>query len=76
MNHKYDTIHKEIGKKFGDTFAEEMKAFKQMIMEARRKLEGLTLADGEDGKTKDVTIFITEIQEMNRVYNRWEDQLK
>lgn len=48
-----------------------MKSFKSMIQEARRKLEGLSIEDNDD-----VTLFVTEIQEMNRVLERWENQLR
>ena len=48
-----------------------MKSFKSMIQEARRKLEGLSIEEQED-----VTLFVTEIQEMNRVLERWENQLR
>ena len=48
-----------------------MKAFKKQVMEARHKLEELP-AD----VSSDVTVFVTEIQEMNRVVDKWETQLK
>lgn len=41
------------------------------MMEARHKLEELP-AD----VSSDVTVFVTEIQEMNRVVDKWETQLK
>lgn len=47
-----------------------MKAFKTKVQESRRKLEGLSLEESDD-----VTFFVTEIQEMNRVVNQWENQL-
>ena len=48
-----------------------MKEFKKRVMEARHKLEELP-AD----VSSDVTVFVTEIQEMNRVVDKWETQLK
>ena len=48
-----------------------MKNFKTMVQQARHKLEGLSLEMSDD-----VTVFVTEIQEMNRVVDEWEKQLK
>jgi len=48
-----------------------MKQFKKQLQEARHKLEGLSLEMSDD-----VTVFVTEIQEMNRVVDKWEAQLK
>ena len=70
VNNKYDQIHKEILNKFGSTLQDNMKAFKTKVQESRRKLEGLSLEESDD-----VTFFVTEIQEMNRVVNQWENQL-
>ena len=70
VNNKYDQIHKEILNKFGTTLQDNMKAFKTKVQESRRKLEGLSLEESDD-----VTFFVTEIQEMNRVVNQWENQL-
>jgi len=53
------------------TLAEQMKSFKGQVQDARRKLEGLSLEESED-----VTLFVTEIQEMNRVIDKWDSQLK
>jgi hypothetical protein len=44
-----------------------MKNFKSMVQQARHKLESLTLEMSDD-----VTVFVTEIQEMNRVVDEWE----
>ena len=64
VNNKYDQIHKEILNKFGSTLQDNMKSFKTKVQESRRKLEGLSLEESDD-----VTFFVTEIQEMNRVVN-------
>ena len=48
-----------------------MKEFKSKIQDARRKLESLSLEDSDD-----VTLFVTEIQEMKRIVITWEDQLE
>jgi len=48
-----------------------MKAFYQEIQGARRKLEGLSI-DASD----DVTIFVTEIQEIKRNVQGWEKSLE
>jgi hypothetical protein len=47
-----------------------MKEFKSKVQEARRKLEHLSLEESDD-----VTLFVTEIQEMKRIVNEWETQL-
>ena len=68
MSNKYDQLHKEILNKFGGTLAVQMKEFKSLVQSARRKLEGLTLEESED-----VTVFVTEIQEMNSNVTPWEN---
>jgi|LakMenEpi03Aug12_release.lakeMendotaPanAssembly.Ray.scaffolds.fasta_scaffold178484_2 hypothetical protein len=47
-----------------------MKAFKEKVQNGRRQLEALTLEEQDD-----VTVFVTEIREMERVVNEWEGQL-
>ena len=71
VSNKYDQLHKEILNKFGSTLAVQMKEFKSRIQDARRKLESLSLEDSDD-----VTLFVTEIQEMKRIVVAWEDQLE
>ena len=44
-----------------------MKSFKKTVQEARHKLEGLSLEMSDD-----VTVFVTEIQEMDRSKDKWE----
>lgn len=68
MSNKYDQLHKEILNKFGTTLATQMREFKTKVQEARRKLENLSLEESDD-----VTVFVTEIQEMKRVVTLWED---
>lgn len=70
VSNKYDQLHKEILNKFGATLAVQMKEFKSKVQEARRKLEHLSLEESDD-----VTLFVTEIQEMKRIVNEWETQL-
>ena len=48
-----------------------MKSFQKDLQGARHKLEGLSLEVSDD-----VTVFVTEIQEMNRIVDSWETQLK
>ena len=48
-----------------------MKAFQKDLQVARHKLEGLNIDVSDD-----VTVFVTEIQEMNRIVDTWEAQLK
>lgn len=47
-----------------------MRDFKTKIQNARRKLEGLSLDESDD-----VTVFVTEIQEMKRNVIEWENQM-
>jgi len=47
-----------------------MKAFKDKVQNGRRQLESLSLEECDD-----VTLFVTEIQEMKRVVTQWESQL-
>ncbi len=47
-----------------------MKAFKETIQKARSQLEILSLDD-----SKDVTLFVTEIQEMKRHVTSWQSDL-
>ncbi len=56
--------------KFGGTLSIQMREFNSKVQDARRKLESLSLEDSED-----VTMFVTEIQEMKRIVIAWEDQL-
>jgi dynein heavy chain 1 len=48
-----------------------MRDFYKGIQEARRKLEGLSV-----DATDDVTLFVTEIQEIKRQVDTWENQLE
>ena len=61
VNNKYDMWHKEILNKFGTKLKGTMRVFYTEIQGARRRLEGLSI-DASD----DVTIFVTEIQEIKR----------
>jgi hypothetical protein len=64
-------LHKEILNRFGTTLGNQMKDFRSNVQTARHKLEALNLNDSED-----VTIFVTEVQEMNRNEAPWADQLE
>ena len=61
VNNKYDRWHQDILGKFENKLKSTIDAFYKEIKMARRKLEGLSI-DASD----DVTIFVTEIQEINR----------
>jgi len=71
VNNKYDQWHKEILNKFGNKLKGTMRAFYKEIQDARRKLESLSI-DASD----DVTIFVTEIQEIKRSVQGWERSLE
>ena len=62
---KYDTWHKEVLNKFSLRLAESLKNFRGKVSEARHKLETLKV-DSED-----VTMFVTEIQEMKKNVHGW-----
>jgi dynein heavy chain 1 len=71
VNNKYDQWHKEILNKFGSKLKGAMRAFYQEIQGARRKLEALSIDASED-----VTVFVTEIQEIKRSVPGWEQSLE
>ncbi len=71
VNNKYDQWHKEILNKFGTTLGDNMRNFNQTIQKARRQLETLNI-DASD----DVTLFVTEIQEMKRQVNLWQNDIE
>jgi len=66
VNNKYDRWHQDILSKFESKLKTTIESFYQEIKTARRKLEGLSI-DASD----DVTIFVTEIQEINRSVQGW-----
>ncbi len=70
VNNKYDQWHRDILNKFGQTIADNMKNFNQSVQKARRKLETLSIDASED-----VTLFVTEIQEMKRGQRQWQDEI-
>jgi dynein heavy chain 1 len=67
VNNKYDQWHKEILSKFGNKLKGTMKAFYAEIQTARRKLESLSIDASED-----VTLFVTDIQDIKRSVQGWE----
>jgi hypothetical protein len=56
--------------KFGTTLADNMKNYNSNIQKARRQLEALSIDASED-----VTLFVTEIQEMKRQVNAWQTEM-
>lgn len=48
-----------------------MRSFNQTVQKARRQLEGLSVDASED-----VTLFVTEIQEMKRQVNIWQNEVE
>jgi len=72
ISNKYDNWHKEILKKFADTMLDNMKSFYQNISTARSHLEGQSL----DVNASDVTVFVTEIQELKRKVTTWQEQME
>ncbi len=72
ISNKYDNWHKEILKKFADTMLDNMKTFYQNISTARSHLESQNL----DVSSSDVTIFVTEIQELKKKVVVWQEQME
>jgi dynein heavy chain 1 len=66
VNNKYDQWHKEILNKFGLTLGEGLRGYNKTVQTARRQLEKVSI-DGSD----DVTLFVTDIQEMKRNVTIW-----
>ena len=69
MNNKYDQWHRDILNKFGVTIADNMRAFNTTVQKARRKLESLSIDISDD-----VTMFVTEIQEMKHQQKAWQEE--
>lgn len=71
VNNKYDQWHKEILNKFGSRLAEAMRVFNGSITNARLQLEKQSL----DSASTDVTLFVTEVQELRRNLERWQGEM-
>lgn len=71
ISNKYDNWHKEILKKFADTMHDNMKSFYQNISSARSHLEAQNL----DINSSDVTLFVTEIQELKKKVSVWQESM-
>eukprot|EP00830_Metopus_es_P014592 TRINITY_DN3930_c0_g2_i1.p1 TRINITY_DN3930_c0_g2~~TRINITY_DN3930_c0_g2_i1.p1 ORF type:complete len:1285 (-),score=333.29 TRINITY_DN3930_c0_g2_i1:418-4179(-) len=71
ISNKYDSWHKDILKKFADTMLDGMRAYYQNVSVARTQLENQNL----DITSTDVTVFITEIQEIKKKVEVWSVQM-
>lgn len=67
VNNKYDQWHRDILNKFGSKLGENMRGFKTMINTHRQQLEDQAM----DSSSADVTIFVTEIQELKKRLEDW-----
>lgn len=71
VNHKYDQWHKEILTRFGTKLGETMRSFNTTITAARIQLEKQSL----DSASADVTLFITEIQDVKKNLEAWDGEM-
>jgi len=71
VNNKYDQWHRDILNKFGSTLLENLMSFNQKVQKARRKLETLSIDVSDD-----VTMFVTEIQEMKHSHKAWGEEFE
>ena len=71
VNNKYDQWHRDILNKFGSTLLENLMSFNQKVQKARRKLETLSIDVSDD-----VTMFVTEIQEMKHSHKVWGEEFE
>jgi dynein heavy chain 1 len=67
VNNKYDQWHREILNKFGSKLGENMRHFKGIITSHRQQLEDQAM----DSSSADVTVFVTEIQELKKCLELW-----
>ena len=71
VNHKYDQWHKDILNKFGSKLGDTMRGFNLSINNARMNLEKQNL----ESSSSDVTVFVTEIQELKKNLESWDGEM-
>ena len=71
VNHKYDQWHRDILNKFGSKLGDTMRAFNLTINTARLQLEKQSL----ESSSSDVTVFVTEIQELKKNMESWDAEM-
>ena len=72
VNTKFNGLKEFVLTKLKEDFTVGMNEFHQNIIKAKNQLELVSL----DNPNIDVTIFITEIQEKNRISSKWEKELE
>jgi dynein heavy chain 1, cytosolic len=71
VNHKYDQWHRDILNKFGTKLGDTMRTFNISINSARMQLEKQSL----ESSSSDVTVFVTEIQELKKNMEAWDSDM-
>ena len=71
VNHKYDQWHRDILNKFGSKLGDTMRTFNLSINSARMQLEKQSL----ESSSSDVTVFVTEIQELKKNMESWDTEM-
>ena len=72
VNTKFNVLKEFVLIKLQTDFSVRMAEFHQTIIKAKNQLELVSL----DNPNIDVTVFITEIQEKNRMSSKWEKELE
>ena len=72
VNTKFNGLKEFVLTKLQTDFSVSMAEFHQTIIKAKNQLELVSL----DNPNIDVTVFITEIQEKNRMSSKWEKELE
>lgn len=72
VNSRFNTLQDQILKKLHEDLSSNMNEFYQTLTKAKNQLELVSL----DNPNIDVTVFITEIQEKNRLSQKWEKELE
>ena len=72
VNTKFNVLKEFVLTKLQTDFSVSMAEFHQTIIKAKNQLELVSL----DNPNIDVTFFITEIQEKNRMSSKWEKELE
>ena len=72
VNNKFNILQSQVLKKLFSDLSESMNEFYQAVTKAKNQLELVSL----DNPNIDVTVFVTEIQEKNRLSQKWEKELQ
>ena len=72
VNTKFNVLKEFVLIKLQTDFSVSMDEFHQTIIKSKNQLELVSL----DNSNIDVTVFITEIQEVNRMSSKWEKELE